>query len=70
MTVARVPLVNGIYGAAKKVLAAFQTRPEGVQRVVLIGFPSRIPANISWCSTRYMLGCGPRYRHVGLPVRS
>jgi uncharacterized membrane protein len=39
--VARVPLVSGIYGAAKKVLAAFQTRPEGVQRVVLINFPSR-----------------------------
>lgn len=38
---ARVPLVNGIYGAAKKVLAAFQSKPEGVQRVVLINFPSR-----------------------------
>jgi uncharacterized membrane protein len=39
--IGRVPLVNGIYGAAKKVLAAFQSKPEGVQRVVLISFPSR-----------------------------
>lgn len=37
----RVPFVSGIYGAAKKVLAAFQTAPTGVQRVVLINFPSR-----------------------------
>jgi uncharacterized membrane protein len=39
--VERVPLVSGIYGAAKKILAAFQTAPSGVQRVVLINFPSR-----------------------------
>jgi uncharacterized membrane protein len=35
----RIPLVKQIYGATKKVVAAFQARPEGVQRVVLIDFP-------------------------------
>jgi uncharacterized membrane protein len=36
----RVPLVNTIYGSIKMLLAAFQTKPEGVERVVLIDFPS------------------------------
>jgi hypothetical protein len=36
----RVPLVKTIYGGIKIFLAAFQTKPEGVERVVLINFPS------------------------------
>lgn len=36
----RVPLVKAIYGAAKRFVAAFSSRPEGVQRVVLIRFPT------------------------------
>jgi uncharacterized membrane protein len=36
----RVPLVQAIYGSTKKLLAALQTKPEGVQRVVLIEFPA------------------------------
>jgi uncharacterized membrane protein len=36
----RVPLVKAIYGAAKRFVAAFSTQPEGVQRVVLIRFPT------------------------------
>jgi uncharacterized membrane protein len=39
-TLDRIPLVKAIYGAARKLVSAFQTRPEGVQRVVLINFPS------------------------------
>ena len=38
---ARIPLVQTIYGGTKKLLAALQTRPEGAQRVVLIDFPHR-----------------------------
>jgi uncharacterized membrane protein len=37
----RVPLVQAIYGSTRRLLAALQARPEGVQRVVLIDFPSR-----------------------------
>ena len=36
----RIPLVKTIYGSTKKLLATFQTKPDGVQRVVLIDFPS------------------------------
>jgi len=36
----RLQLVQTIYGATKKLLSALQTKPEGVQRVVLIDFPS------------------------------
>jgi uncharacterized membrane protein len=36
----RVPLVKTIYGGIKIFLAAFQTKPQGVERVVLLDFPS------------------------------
>jgi uncharacterized membrane protein len=36
----RIPLVHTIYGGTKKLLAALQQKPDGVQRVVLISFPS------------------------------
>lgn len=36
----RIPLVNTIYGAVQKFLSVLQTKPDGVQRVVLIDFPS------------------------------
>jgi len=37
----RIPLVKAIYGAVKKLVSAFQATPHGVQRVVLVNFPSR-----------------------------
>ena len=36
----RIPLVNTIYIAVQKFLAMLQIKPDGVQRVVLIDFPS------------------------------
>ena len=36
-----IPLVAAIYGGTKRFLAAVKEKPEGVQRVVLISFPSR-----------------------------
>jgi uncharacterized membrane protein len=38
--VQRVPLVNTVYTSVQKFLAVLQTKPDGVQRVVLINFPS------------------------------
>ncbi len=38
---ARIPLVQSIYGGTKKLLAALQTKPSGANRVVLIDFPHR-----------------------------
>lgn len=36
----RIPLVQTIYGGTKRMLAALQSKPDQVQRVVLIPFPS------------------------------
>jgi len=47
----RLPLVKTIYGGIKIFLAAFQTKPEGFERVVLIDFPSpEMKAVIRSCS--------------------
>jgi uncharacterized membrane protein len=37
---ARIPIVQSIYGAARQLVASFQNKPGGSQRVVLIEFPS------------------------------
>jgi len=39
--IARIPLVQSIYGGTKKLLAVLAVKPEGAQRVVLIDFPNR-----------------------------
>ena len=36
----RIPIVQNVYGSVKKLLGALSQKPEGLQRVVLIGFPS------------------------------
>ncbi len=38
---ARIPLVQTIYGGTKKLMAALQNKPGGLQRVVLVDFPRR-----------------------------
>jgi uncharacterized membrane protein len=38
--VARLPLVQSVYGAVKKLVGVLQTKPENVERVVLISFPT------------------------------
>lgn len=37
---ARLPLVQSVYGAVKKLVGVLQTKPENVERVVLISFPT------------------------------
>ena len=37
---ARVPFVHMIYSSTKKVISALQTKPDDVQRVVLVDFPN------------------------------
>lgn len=37
---ARIPLVQSIYGSARKLIQTVQTKPDGHQRVVLIEFPA------------------------------
>ncbi|WP_426271115.1 DUF502 domain-containing protein [Dyella kyungheensis] len=38
---ARIPLVQTIYGGTKKLMAVLQQKPSGVQRVVLVEFPRK-----------------------------
>ena len=38
--IARIPLVQTVYGATKKLISALQQKPDNVQRVVLIEFPT------------------------------
>ena len=38
---ARIPVVQTIYGGTKKLMAVLQHKPTGVQRVVLVDFPRR-----------------------------
>lgn len=37
----RIPMIKIIYGGAKRLIAAFQTKPGATERVVLINYPSR-----------------------------
>lgn len=37
----RIPFIQTVYGATKKLISALQEKPGGVQRVVLIEFPSK-----------------------------
>lgn len=37
--VARLPLVQSVYGSVKKLVGALQTKPDNVERVVLVNFP-------------------------------
>jgi len=37
--VARLPLVQTVYGSVKKLVSALQTKPDNVERVVLVNFP-------------------------------
>ncbi|HYE34107.1 DUF502 domain-containing protein [Methylocaldum sp.] len=36
----RIPVLKAIYGSTKRLLSAFQTQPEQIQRVVLISYPT------------------------------
>ncbi len=38
--IARIPLVQSIYGGTKKLVELMQNKPDGTQRVVLIDFPN------------------------------
>lgn len=39
--IARIPLVQNVYGGAKKLLQVLQTKPDKTQRVVFIDFPHK-----------------------------
>jgi uncharacterized membrane protein len=66
---ARIPLVQTIYGGTKKLMAVLQQKPSGVQRVVLVDFPRRGMKVIGFV-TRVMVeeGSGREMAAVYIPT--
>lgn len=66
---ARIPLVQTIYGGTKKLMAALQNKPGGLQRVVLIDFPRRGMKVVGFV-TRVMIeeGTGREMAAVYIPT--
>lgn len=66
---ARIPLVQTIYGGTKKLMAVLQQKPSGVQRVVLIDFPRKGMKVVGFV-TRVMIeeGSGREMAAVYIPT--
>ncbi|HEV2679871.1 MAG TPA: DUF502 domain-containing protein [Rhodanobacter sp.] len=66
---ARIPLVQTIYGGTKKLMAVLQNKPSGVQRVVLVEFPRRGMKVVGFV-TRVMIeeGTGREMAAVFIPT--
>lgn len=66
---ARIPLVHTIYGGTKKLMSALQTKPGGMQRVVLIDFPRKGMKVVGFV-TRVMIeeGTGREMAAVYIPT--
>jgi uncharacterized membrane protein len=66
---ARIPLVQTIYGGTKKLMAVLQNKPSGMQRVVLIDFPRRGMKVVGFV-TRVMIeeGTGREMAAVYIPT--
>ena len=66
---ARIPLVQTIYGGTKKLMAVLQQKPSGMQRVVLVDFPRRGIKAVGFV-TRVMIeeGSGREMAAVYIPT--
>ena len=66
---ARIPLVQTIYGGTKKLMAVLRNKPSGLQRVVLIDFPRRGMKVVGFV-TRVMIeeGTGRQMAAVYIPT--
>ena len=66
---ARIPVVQTIYGGTKKLMAVLQNKPSGVQRVVLVEFPRRGMKVVGFV-TRVMIeeGSGREMAAVFIPT--
>ena len=65
----RIPLVQTIYGGTKKLMNVLQTRPDQVQRVVLVDFPRKGMKVVGFV-TRVMIeeGSGREMAAVYIPT--
>jgi uncharacterized membrane protein len=64
----RIPLVQPIYGGAKKLMTMLSTKPAGTQRVVLIEFPSPELKSIGFVTRLFVDGQGRELASVYVPT--
>src|SRR5262249_13712614 len=64
----RIPLVQPIYGGAKKLMTLMQTKPSGTQRVVLIGFPTPELKTFGFVTRVFRNGQGRELAAVYIPT--
>lgn len=64
----RIPLAKGIYGTLKQLVGTFQTKPEGVQRVVLVPYPSESVRSIGLVTRTFTDANGRDVASVYLPI--
>lgn len=64
----RIPLVQPIYGGAKKLLTLMQTKPGNTQRVVLIGFPTPELKTFGFVTRVFTNGQGRELAAVYIPT--
>jgi uncharacterized membrane protein len=66
--IARIPLVQTIYGGSKKLMAVLSTKPSGMQRVVLIDFPSPELKSIGFVTRVFVDHAGRELAAVYVPT--
>jgi uncharacterized membrane protein len=66
--ISRIPLVQTIYGGAKKLMTMLSTKPAGTQRVVLIDFPSPELKSIGFVTRLFVDAQGRELAAVYVPT--
>jgi uncharacterized membrane protein len=66
--IAHIPLVQTIYGGAKKLMTMLSTKPAGTQRVVLIDFPSPELKSIGFVTRVFADSAGREMAAVYVPT--
>lgn len=64
----RIPLVHTIYGGTKKLMSLMQNKPTGMQRVVLINFPSPELKSIGFVTRIFQDSSGRELAAVYVPT--
>lgn len=66
--ISRIPLVHTIYGGSKKLMSVLSTKPAGLQRVVLIDFPSPELKSIGFVTRVFTDSAGRELAAVYVPT--
>ncbi|HEX6834124.1 MAG TPA: DUF502 domain-containing protein [Rudaea sp.] len=66
--IARIPFVQTIYGGSKKLMSVLSTKPAGMQRVVLIDFPSPELKSLGFVTRLFTTASGQELAAVYVPT--